>query len=1190
MDNVIDIVSFIDELLTYSTGIELNSELGIDKEVFNRAINSILVNRPGRDEPGKMQEIWLNTLVKTQHKRDWLISIINLRDDDSFRMAIERPEYLDLETYNIIEESIGINRYNSKAQSRLLHKKAVLAKAAAHLMIYSFDSKLAINLYRNGINWLKLYSAKGYFSKIARTEKMYKEHIANIKLDIVKIIKGNENDVIGKFELETILNSLANSQGLAYIESLKQGILITEKNLNVWGGEWAILQFLYGKYLLNDESINKKDYLEESYVHFKLSLAICTRKNNPDLWSDNQIVLGKYYRATLIGSRADNIDKAISRFYTALLEKKRDKFPIIWASIHTMLGIAYGDRIKGNRIDNLKEAVICFNAALEVYSITEFEREWGATKYNLGIAQRMLLNETKLINTDADVQVLTESLIVRTREEHPKLWADTQAQLGEAYLNRVRGEQAENIELAIKSYQNALDIYKPEHNPKEWASAQEKLGSAFAHRLREDRVSNIEQAINAYKQALTIYTREKYAADWAHTLMSLGIEYREYQYALLKGEELVRAQEDPRLDVEDTIHSIRSALRVYNFIDYPDNWARAKTNLGSAYSEREYGVRSENLELSIKYHKQALRVYNQQEHPEQWAMTHLNLGSVYKRRLYGKHDENILLAIDSYNKALLVYSDEYYMDYLLVAAGLLGALLYREERWGEAKDTFIKAHNALSTLRNDTIREESRRKLAQDNIGLYNYLIPCLIKLGDYEEAASYAMSSKALSLVELIASDKSPFNQLLNESSQFKQEWEPLNKLQEELNSALSNESEIAFQDVNRLSYEIVSRTDSLLFNHPGLASVKRLPLINASQVRVLSSRLGGVPLIEYVGHKEGYGAFVMTMDDIKYVPLFERTEISDSLLDALQELVSEDFWFEEKNGKAILRDRTEMLIEMYEAFFSPILNYLPSQAKSLVISPSGIFNFVPFQALLNKKGENLSEKFAMTFVPSISTLQVLYEQSQLQDSERASGTQRLLSIVSPGPINYYLKGAFPEANAVSKHFTSVIQLDNSEAVPERIFSEIIKPFEVIHIICHAVINRLNPFDSALMLERGTRVTINDIRLRVQLKGRPVVTLSACETGLSNMERGDENVGFIQAFLAAGASTVVASKWPVNDSATQKLFEAFYQIRRSPGVSDAEAMQKTMHQIKNENNVFSNPYFWAAFQVNGLPAPVTRY
>ena len=90
-------------------------------------------------------------------------------------------------------------------------------------------------------------------------------------------------------------------------------------------------------------------------------------------------------------------------------------------------------------------------------------------------------------------------------------------------------------------------------------------------------------------------------------------------------------------------------------------------------------------------------------------------------------------------------------------------------------------------------------------------------------------------------------------------------------------------------------------------------------------------------------------------------------------------------------------------------------------------------------------------------------------------------------------------------------------------------------------------------------------------------MTLSACETGLGKIASGDDVIGLTRGFLYAGARSIVASLWEVDDAATAQLMEAFY---RNLGHGDKrEALR--LAQIETRAR-YPQPWYWAAFNVLG--------
>jgi CHAT domain-containing protein len=91
------------------------------------------------------------------------------------------------------------------------------------------------------------------------------------------------------------------------------------------------------------------------------------------------------------------------------------------------------------------------------------------------------------------------------------------------------------------------------------------------------------------------------------------------------------------------------------------------------------------------------------------------------------------------------------------------------------------------------------------------------------------------------------------------------------------------------------------------------------------------------------------------------------------------------------------------------------------------------------------------------------------------------------------------------------------------------------------------------------------------------LVTLSACETGLGRVANGDDVIGLTRGFLYAGARSIVASLWQVDDAATERLMMSFY--RNLETHDKREALR--LAQIETRAR-YPQPMYWAAFQVVG--------
>ena len=139
-----------------------------------------------------------------------------------------------------------------------------------------------------------------------------------------------------------------------------------------------------------------------------------------------------------------------------------------------------------------------------------------------------------------------------------------------------------------------------------------------------------------------------------------------------------------------------------------------------------------------------------------------------------------------------------------------------------------------------------------------------------------------------------------------------------------------------------------------------------------------------------------------------------------------------------------------------------------------------------------------------------------------------------------------------------------------------------LVHIAAHAQVDTIDPLYSGILLASTEqvpgRVEAHEI-YRLDLSHTTLATLSACDTGLGRVSRGDEIWGFTRAFLSAGTQALLVSLWPVSDDATAQLMTRFYEeLSNSPGPS---ALHTAQIEVLHDGR-FSHPFFWAPFDLIG--------
>jgi len=108
-----------------------------------------------------------------------------------------------------------------------------------------------------------------------------------------------------------------------------------------------------------------------------------------------------------------------------------------------------------------------------------------------------------------------------------------------------------------------------------------------------------------------------------------------------------------------------------------------------------------------------------------------------------------------------------------------------------------------------------------------------------------------------------------------------------------------------------------------------------------------------------------------------------------------------------------------------------------------------------------------------------------------------------------------------------------------------------------------------------------------LNMQGTELVVLSACETGLGDVDQrfGEGVFGLRRAFMLAGAKTLVMSLWHVPDEQTQQLMNNFYRFMLGPArLGRAEALRSAQLELKSH---YPHPYYWGGFICQGDPGPL---
>jgi CHAT domain-containing protein len=161
---------------------------------------------------------------------------------------------------------------------------------------------------------------------------------------------------------------------------------------------------------------------------------------------------------------------------------------------------------------------------------------------------------------------------------------------------------------------------------------------------------------------------------------------------------------------------------------------------------------------------------------------------------------------------------------------------------------------------------------------------------------------------------------------------------------------------------------------------------------------------------------------------------------------------------------------------------------------------------------------------------------------------------------------------------------LQVKEVLPDMCNSKFLKELgpsaRIIHLACHGEFIQENPLGSYIFLADGPFTARDWAGLRLQAD---LVTLSACETGVSNIRPGGDPEGLMRAILFAGASSLLTTLWSVKSSTTFQWMLKFYENSWDENglqiANKADAFRKATLTLRES---YSEPYYWAPFMLVG--------
>lgn len=802
----------------------------------------------------------------------------------------------------------------------------------------------------------------------------------------------------------------------------------------------------------------------------------------------------------------------------------------------------------------------------------------GATMATLGF---LYMNMGR---SDKALDLLLQASELHDKSANPLERARTLSFLGQLYNSLGKYAMAEE-QLYMALHLRELNL--PDNHDLIAASYND-LGLALT-------VNNPDRALEYFDKAITIYEalHGKDHSKVAITLTNLGVAYRSVK---LYG---------------DATSSFEDALKIWNkvYIQPHPSKGFVISNLG------ETAAAVGNLSTALDYFNQSLNIYVKvygQKHPD-IARIYILIGQI--KLAQSRFDE----ALTNYQKAIISnisdfedvhpevnpHSKNFYNGYQLLFAQMRKAQAFEARYFGKTlrqRDLEIALHqleecdSLIDKLRQQTALESDKLTLGSianeiyaDGARIGYELSEVSLKKRRYFRKVSFyfAEKSKSAVLLDAISDAKAKSfaglpAELLEEERNLKSALTMIyqklaQKPQEDEEKYLR---ETAFR-LNQSYNEFIAKLEKQFPDYFNLKFNTAAPSISKLQQRLSAESA----IISYFidDHNNRRQLYV-------YIITPQRFYIHSRALPGNFDKLITGY----RNSMYYMAQA--QFIEISRQLYQLLLPKLPRNVQSLIILPTGRLSIIPFEALLSRKVKD-NETSYMELPYLNNRFAVQYEFSAgliLQRNKSAS--KGIHSAVLFAPVDFPAAPDLPALPGTAEEVNQLQQLFYASGVESNMLlknqanenffkNQPLQSYNIIHLATHGMVNEENPELSCIYLhphsesEDGSLHTgeIYNLRLNAQL-----VALSACQTGLGKITRGEGVIGLSRALVYAGAQNILVSFWSVADESTAMFMKQFYrQAMSSKSLNFALALQLTRQEMTRSS--YAAPFYWAPFVLVGF-------
>ncbi|GMU90766.1 MAG: hypothetical protein AMXMBFR49_29710 [Chlorobiota bacterium] len=914
-----------------------------------------------------------------------------------------------------------------------------------------------------------------------------------------------------------------------------------------------------------------------------------------------------YYGYGLIATNTNDNPLADSLFDVSLS---------IFTKYNLTLGIAnawYGKGIVAMNLGKNKLSIIASSKALELYKQVNYPMGIANTHTNIAMVS---INTADYENAEKNFNAALPWL---EKINYLIGFGNVYYGLGIMAMNLAENDEAERYYgLAIDAYTktgyslglgriyhglsviaiNKGDNKKAEEMAKTAVDYYEKAGFLIGMGQVYDNFGNIflnagnnERSEENFKKALQYYEKAGYPVGLGNIWFSLSqLSYMTLDFAATRA----------RID---------SSLNYFNKAQYP-------LGLGNSwFMLSQIAQFEENYQEGIDYDMKALAEFEKINYPLGIGRVCYSVGTALYR--LGEYEE----AEKQYKAALEVFTlSEYNFFCVITSFSLADLYLGWKPKEQMTVQYLDQAMKYLEDFRANLVREEDRTSLFEKFSAYLEFSVYAAIYMKDSQSAFRFLENVKGRSLADILSERAADLSAKVDAS--LLRQRAALEKQIANLKTLLNTSGDADGVSVKAELKNLNDQLDDLVFKiksqNPDFAS---LEYPKPAEVTEIQSKLGkDETLLQYFISDYGAWVFVMTGSDFELVKLDSNsTAISENAVTLLDGLKRDKYTVAKPAAEMDAEEEMslEASLKLYDLLIKPVESRLKPGSR-LVVIPSGVLNFIPFEALYSgssfliekypvkyyqsatlltlKRGSLKKERNSKGFagfgdpVYDIENFEKGMEERGVKLGYRGTGLEFEESkseISRAGLTLFRLRGTGEEINAIADLFKAKGQpVDvklRKDATEENAKAAELKNFGYISFACHGIVYpgfqslALCTVKDSVNGAQDGYLTFEEI-LALDWNAKLVV-LSACQTGTGDMKKTEGIVGLTRAVMYAGTDAVLVSLWTVSDAGTRDLMINLFTSIVNDSLPTDESLRLAKLTLIRKG---TTPYIWSPFVVFG--------